>query len=262
LRRVRRHGKKDNAGSGMEWMTTYGDMVTLLLTFFILIYSMSVIDVVKFKAFITSFQGSGVLNWNTAPLNQTDPPDTRQPDNQSPRPDQTQVPPDIPADVNPLLEVFYTVQALLEETGLQEEVEVRYEDRGIALEIKDRVLFDSGKADLKQDALAILDVLAGFLDRLPYQISVEGHTDNRRIHTQEFPSNWELSAARAVRVVRYFTEVRRLDPVKFAAVGFSQYQPIVPNDTAENMAQNRRVVIMIIARDPYASEVLLSERGK
>ncbi|MEW6661731.1 MAG: OmpA family protein [Bacillota bacterium] len=249
MRKRRRSGKEMGV---LDWMTTYSDMVTLLLTFFILLYSFSVLDVVKFKAFVTSFQGSGVLNWSTSPLEETDPRDSQQPNEVSATPSQQDsLSLDHVNEINPLLEAYFTVQAFLQESGLENLVEVRYEDRGIALDIKERVLFDSGKADLRPEAKRLLDTLSVLLAKLPYQISVEGHTDNRRINTQEFPSNWELSVGRAVKVVRYLVEQQGLDPRKFAAVGYGEYQPVVPNTSLDNMALNRRVVIMIIARNPF-----------
>jgi chemotaxis protein MotB len=238
-----------------EWIVTYSDLVTLLLTFFILLYSFSVIDIVKFRAFITSFQGSGVLDWSSSPLQERSPQDTHQPTEVTATPSQQEIPVldqiSQVNQVNPLLEVYHTVQAFLQESGLEDLVGVRYEDRGIALDIRDRVLFDTGKADLRPEARQLLDKLSELLKKLPFQISVEGHTDNRPINTLEFPSNWELSAERAVRVVRYLVEQKGLDPRQFAAVGYGEHKPVAPNTSLENMALNRRVVIMIIARDPF-----------
>lgn len=250
----RRRREKNNHDGSQDWLVTYSDMVTLVLTFFILLYSFSVIDVIKFKQFITSFQGSGILNWGASPLEEMQPESTHQPTEDSPSSSRELIQ-EINQE-NPLIEVFYTVQTYLQESGMEQLVEVRYEDRGIALDIKERVLFDSGKADLKPEARRLLESLAGLLVKLPYQISVEGHTDNRPISTPEFPTNWELSTRRAVRVVRFFTEVLGLDPKKFAAAGYGEFQPVAPNDTPANQALNRRVVIMIIARDPYGNEVL------
>jgi len=255
---LRRRRQQERGGGVDEWIVTYSDLVTLLLTFFILLYSFSVIDIVKFRAFITSFQGSGVLDWSSSPLQERSPQDTQQPTEVTATPSEQEIPElEQVNQVNPLVEVYLAVQDFLQESGLDNLVEVRYEDRGIALDIKDRVLFDSGKADLRPEARQLLNKLSELLKRLPYQISVEGHTDNRPINTQEFPSNWELSAARAVRVVRYLVEHQGLDPRHFAAVGYGEHKPVVPNDSLENMALNRRVVIMIIARNPFADELNL-----
>ncbi|GAW92926.1 OmpA family protein [Calderihabitans maritimus] len=235
------------------WMVTYSDLMTLLLVFFVLIYSFSVLDVQKFKAFIASFPGVGVLDKGTAPL------DWEQKFAEGNTPGVEENLPRPESRLDPLVGVYALIQQYLQEKGLEEDVLATYEDRGIALDIKERILFDSGKADLKPEAKEFLDGLAGLLSKLPNQISVEGHTDNRPINTVEFPSNWELSAARASRVVRYFTEKHNLDPRKFVVVGFGEYHPVAPNDTPENQAQNRRVVIVINAKNIYETGVYLNE---
>lgn len=221
-------------------MTTYSDMVTLLLVFFVLLFSFSVINVVKFQRFLASFQGIGILERGTDILQETEP---------TPNPyaeaEPNFIDPAALAQAREIMETYQSVQNFLAQNGLEDMVEVRYEEGGVALDIKERILFDSGKADLKPEAMVVLDKLATFLDKLPNSIRVEGHTDNRPINTPEFPSNWELSAARAIRVIRYFIEKHGLEPARFTAVGHGEYRPLVPNDSPENMAQNRRVVILL-----------------
>jgi len=148
-----------------------------------------------------------------------------------------------------LKEIYNMTVSYLREHGLSDQVEVGYRQRGIALEIKERILFDSGKAVLKPEARQLLDRLSGLFKKLPNQISVEGHTDNRPIQTAQYPTNWELSVDRAAKVVRYLTEERGLDPRKFVAVGFGEYQPVLPNTSPENQAQNRRVVLVITTQN-------------
>ncbi|MBC7347738.1 MAG: OmpA family protein, partial [Clostridia bacterium] len=174
-----------------EWLLTYSDFITLVLTFFVLLYSFSNLDVQKFRVFLASFQGVGILNQGPAPL---EPEEAQQETQQLPL-----------YQPNPSLleaarqwqqaveQIYKTVQAYLEEYGLEDKVDLRYTDRGVALDIKERILFDTGKADLKPEARALLDRLAQLFAKLPYQIAVEGHTDSRPIHTVEFPTNWELS---------------------------------------------------------------------
>ncbi|MGB9885492.1 MAG: flagellar motor protein MotB [Moorellales bacterium] len=242
----RRRQEEENAGPG-EWILTYSDFITLVLTFFILLYSFSNLDVQKFRVFIASFQGVGIMNQGPQPL-----------ENQRIQIEQEQIPMFQPnpsileaaqREQQKVQEIFAQVKAYLEQNGLEDKVELRYTDRGVALDVKERILFDTGKADLKPEARTVLDRLAGLFGRLPYQIQVEGHTDIRPIHTVEFPTNWELSTARSARVVRYFTEVHGLDPRKFAAVGYGEFRPLVPNDSEENMALNRRVVMVILVAE-------------
>lgn len=255
---LRKREKKGEMGAG-EWLLTYSDMITLVLVFFVLLYSFSNLDVQKFRAFVTSFQGVGVLSFGPSAMQELAPQRGTQIETKGPEIG--------PEEMQQLLEaerilqvkatqVYEEVQSFLKEMGLEKEVGVRLEERGVALDIKERVLFDTGKADLKPEAINVLNKLTTLFTRLPYNITIEGHTDSRPINTLEFPSNWELSSARAARVVRYFTEQRGLDPKRFAAVGFGEFRPVAPNTSAENMAQNRRVVMAIHVKDIYASEVL------
>jgi chemotaxis protein MotB len=115
-------------------------------------------------------------------------------------------------------------------------------------------LFDSGKADLKSEAIRLLDKIAPVLKQSQRPIRVEGHTDNVPIHTKEFPSNWELSTARAVNVLRYLVEKHEIPPQIISAAGYGEYHPIVPNDTAQNRSRNRRVEIIILSSSSMAQE--------
>jgi len=225
-----------------EWLLTYSDLVTLVLVFFVLLYSFSQIDVSKFRQFILSFQGSGILDGGRAPLEQV------MPESTSSEAFEDEAALGEGAQSN-LKEIYNMTVSYLREHGLSDQVEVGYRQRGIALEIKERILFDSGKAVLKPEARQLLDRLSGLFKKLPNQISVEGHTDNRPIQTAQYPTNWELSVDRAAKVVRYLTEERGLDPRKFVAVGFGEYQPVLPNTSPENQAQNRRVVLVITTQN-------------
>jgi len=239
---MRRRRIRKEIGSN-DWLLTYSDLMTLVLVFFVLLYSFSQIDVIKFRQFITSFQGQGILNTGTAPLEEV------QPENTSKSQLEEQIAEEINAQRESLKEIYEMTVQYLEKHGLSDQVEVRYRQRGIALDIKERILFDSGKAILKPEARELLDRLSGLFAKLPNQVSVEGHTDNRPIHTIQYPTNWELSVDRAVKVVRYLTEERGLDPHKFVAVGFGEYQPVLPNTSPENQAQNRRVVLVITTQN-------------
>ncbi|WP_258359717.1 OmpA family protein [Moorella sulfitireducens] len=222
------------------WMVTYSDLMTLLLVFFVLLFSFSVLSQQKFQQFIASYQGIGILDGGVSPVVETEP-----------------APFEFPQDIDTpeaaaalarareLMETYQAVKNFLAESGLEAMVEVRYEEQGIALDIKERILFDSGKADLKPEAVRLLDKLAELLVRLPNEVRVEGYTDNRPIRTIQFPSNWELSTARAARVVRYFIEEHHLQPERFVAIGYGEYRPLYPNDTPEHMAENRRVVLLL-----------------
>jgi len=119
--------------------------------------------------------------------------------------------------------------------------------RGLVVTLLDRILFDSGKADLKESAKGTLDSLAGVLrEKLSdHVLFVEGHTDNVPIRLSGWRSNWELSTARATEVIHYFISGNGMNPERLAAVGYSEHQPVATNETGEGRAQNRRVEVIV-----------------
>jgi chemotaxis protein MotB len=138
------------------------------------------------------------------------------------------------------------------EASLQGEVQsgnlfVSMEDRGVVVTVLDRVLFAPGRAELKTGSIETLDKVAEVLqgEAQGHVIYIEGHTDNVPIRASTWKSNWELSTARATEVIHYFTEYKGIDPVRLAATGYGEYQPVVSNETPEGRMKNRRVEIVI-----------------
>jgi chemotaxis protein MotB len=126
------------------------------------------------------------------------------------------------------------------------EIQVTETHQGIRLSFEDQILFDYGKADINPAGYRLLDQVAKAIKKLRNPVRVEGHTDNIPIRTARFPSNWELSVARAVNVVKYFTVVHLIDPHRLSAVGYGQSRPVVANDTPAHRMKNRRVEILLI----------------
>ena len=231
MRKGRRKIEPPSGGSP-EWMTTYGDMVTLLLAFFVLLYSYSVIDVQKFRQIVSSIQISflgeqGIMEQSIDPS----------------RGEMIEL--SVDHKFEDVLVTYLTVKEYLKDEGLEDQVKIRIEERGVVLEIQDRLLFDSGEAEIKKEAATMLGKVAGILQSVPNQIIVEGHTDNVPIRTAKYPSNWELSVARAVRVVRYLSERHEIPAKRFLATGYGEYQPVAANNSPQGRAQNRRVNIVI-----------------
>ena len=238
----RRNNKKKESGSSGSpaWMATFSDLMTLLLTFFILLYSMSSIDVVKFKNISDSLQAvlSG-LGEASVTENQSDS-------------ESTSVAEEVSENVDPvtvdeeILEMYEKVMEHVEEEKLDAIVTVNLNKRGVFVEIKDAILFESGSSEIKESGLIVLNQLEGLINEFENNIVIEGHTDNVPIRRVPFPSNWELSTSRAVSVVRYLSEVEKVDPTRLSAIGYGEYKPIAANDTSENREINRRVNILII----------------
>ena len=224
-----------------RWMVTYSDMVTQLLAFFVLLFSISVIDVQRFQSLMSAFRAStGILDMGRSFDQSTfvgSPPVAVAP---------TPVPAASRLTVQ-LEGVMRQLQAELEAGRLSGSVELVPEERGLVVRLAERVLFDLGKADLRPESRRVLDALAGVLAKIPNPVRVEGHTDDLPIHNERFPSNWELSTARATTVVRYFVERHRLDPRRFSAAGYGEFHPLVPNTSAANRQKNRRVEVVILA---------------
>lgn len=241
----RRRGNRNNeqAPGAPAWMSTYGDLITQILIFFVLLFSFSNVDRGKFNAAMLSLQGSlGIIEGGMT-LKEGDFIEAGDVGSFL-----------ISAEEQKELEALETkVQEIIDENNLRG-MQVNLDERGLLIRFIEGVLFDSGKASIKNDAKAILDKLAPLLIESHRQIRIEGHTDNLPINTHEFPSNWELSTARAVNVVKYMIEKHNFSPYILSAAGYSEYRPVAPNDSAKNRALNRRVDIIILKSTSEAEE--------
>lgn len=227
---ARKKKKPDDINTN-AWMDTYADTITLLLTFFILLYSFSSTDNEKLKLIAAALKGeiTGI------PMKLEDTPDISNEDIEQGI-----------GEKSPYEVLVDQVQDIIDKNGLTDSVKIREEDAGVVLQLSESILFDLGKADLKPESTKILDIISGLIPSITNEIMVQGHTDNVPISSARYNSNWELSTARAVSVVKYFIEVKGLDPTRFSATGYGEYQPLLDNTTPENRAINRRVDILIV----------------
>lgn len=227
-----------------EWMTTYGDMVTLLMCFFVLLFAFSSIDAQKFEAVMQSFQGSaGILSGGKS-LSEAPMVFDAMPEDKTSRNEVV--------ELNKLEELKKKVEKYLEENDMQAQVSLELEAKGLIIRFKDNVLFDPGSATIKTDSTGIIDFLGSLLnseDLINEEVRVEGHTDNVPNYSVLYPSNWELSTGRATNVVRYFIEEVGLNPNRVSAAGYGEYRPIDTNDTASGRSANRRVDVVVIKRE-------------
>lgn len=245
----RRKNSDDGGLKGDEWLATYSDCVTLLLTFFVLLYSMSSVDQQKLKEISEAFKtvmagekGETLLEYDLyngqVPLIGGE------------------VTVDEPIDetVDTNQELYYRVKKYAEENGISTVMDISLTERGIQIQLRDYILFESGTAQLKPESTVVLDKVSGLLHSIDNKILVEGHTDDVPINTSIYPSNWELSTARAVNVVKYFIEKNNLEPIRLSASGYGEYHPIVENTSNENRAKNRRVNILITTSETIMEE--------
>jgi chemotaxis protein MotB len=209
------------------WMTTFSDMMTLLMVFFVLIVSMSEIKIERFEEALTYFQGGrGVLTQQSIMNNTLN----------------TQETPNINRR---RAEQFEELNEYLREKGLQDKVQVSLRPDGVHTVITDSVMFNTGEARIIEPARTVLQLLAGVIGAEVKAVAVEGHTDSRPIKTIRYPTNWELSAARAASVVRFLQQNEDvLDPERYVALGYGEHRPVATNTTPAGRAQNRRVEIL------------------
>lgn len=230
--------------SGNSWIVTFADMMMLILVFFILLYTLADYDDKAFRARISDVnvidgEGEQISVIDYASRSGRDPEPLKAVEDMlglNPSPDVIQ-------NLNP--KVYSDLESMVSYTDLSESVVLEQVGNQINLSVDGRFLFASGKASLKDGATVILSNLTQIFRENPdYSIAIRGHTDDLSIETERFPSNWELSAIRATTVLRFFIQ-QGLDPERMSATGYADFIPIVPNDTPENRATNRRVEFVL-----------------
>lgn len=248
--------KKHEEHVDESWLIPYADILTLLLALFIVLFAASDVDAKKFKAISESFNvelqgGTGLLDQSAPVELDTD----TSPFAIIPEEGMTEeMLEDLEAvrDRKELGEFQEKIELYIDEKGLSPKLQTELTDKGLMLTINEGVLYQSGSADIDEQAQTIASELSELLvSDPPRMIYIEGHTDNVPAVGGEFESNWELSSARAINFMKILLENGDLDPRKFSATGYSEYQPIAGNDTKEGRAQNRRVEVLI---SPYESQ--------
>lgn len=253
------------------WVIPYADMLTLLMALFLVLFAVGRTDIEKFKKLAEGFRqefGNGgsaeIVSVGTGSSGDTpleggdgvlDNPEIVPSDAAIEEAIQMAEQAAAETAVEQLDEVREEIQVIAGEQGVGDKVAFRFEGRGLVLTIlNDSVLFEPGKATLQVEGLHVLDVVVASLQRLPNDIAIEGHTDSRPISTPQYPSNWELSTARATSVLRYML-LQGFDPTRISASGYGDTRPVAGNDTPEGQAANRRVEIVIVSDIPLDAAV-------
>jgi len=241
------------------WAIPYGDLVTLLFALFTVMYAMSSVNEGKFRvlsdAMIAAFNGAPKSmqpvnigekeagKGGDKPLVGITPTALIKVKGWHETPGSAPVPrAEIPGS---LIRMERQVQEAMRALIDAKLITVRRESMWLEIEINTDILFPSGAGEFSPAAEPVLDKLAEVLKPFPNPIRVEGHTDDRPIHTGAFPSNWELSAARAASVVHQFTK-QGIDPLRLEIVGFGEFRPRQPNDSSDGRNANRRVAILVL----------------
>ncbi|MBA2173310.1 flagellar motor protein MotB [Halobacillus locisalis] len=248
--------KKKTDKGAPKWMTTYADMVTLILVFFVLLFSMSQINLVKFEAIAESFRNRMIFDFYPSQVESEYPTESTKVQENGEMNNEFEEPTDTPDNIAEeeatkamadLEELKKEVDQYLENNQLNDIISANQTERGVVLVLEEQLLFETSEAQILDGAKPFLSKVGTLLMNIPNFIKVEGHTDNRQISTFRYPSNWELSGARASSVIRYLTNsTEGLAPSRFTAVAYGDTRPVAPNDSPENWGKNRRVEIVIL----------------
>jgi chemotaxis protein MotB len=244
----RRHKAHEGGHENAErWLLTYADLITLLMVFFVVLYSMSQADSTKFKrisaalqqAFnVDVLQGQAAASIEDGSSKPTQPVDDLISDTQVPQ----------------VARLKDKIESVLQGSTQTPDVTVGVDKEGVVIRLSGSYLFDSGRAELKPNSLAVLDAVATELRLAENDIRVDGHTDSTPlVDSPRYPTNWELSAARALAVTRYLSETDGVRSGRLMAAGYGEFRPLVLNDTREHRALNRRVEIHLLSSVPSAT---------
>ena len=231
---MRWRSKKESAAEGgpsMErWLLTYADMITLLMVFFVMMYTISTVNADKFRALaenlsmvLTGSPPAGIMEEGT-----------------------NSTVPELTGEAKHLADLQQALNEFIAREELGEQITVNLEERGLVVRFQTTVLFARGSADLTPEARRIIDRVGDRLNDLPNYIRVEGHTCDLPINTPQYPSNWELSTARATNVLQELISSCNISPERLSAIGYGEYRPRVPNINESSRQMNRRIDIVIL----------------
>ncbi len=254
-----------------RWLVSYADFITLLFAFFVVMYAISSVNEGKYRVLsetlnqafseptrslepiqvgdITRSGNAVIGDKNGMSITETPVPRINREAQETAQPDELRsTAPELfdQAAADELFDVAEEIRFALKPFVDDNLVDVRHNPYWVEVDMKSSMLFPSGSARLSAEALRALRSVVGILQPVPNPIHVEGYTDNVPIRTPLFPSNWELSAARAASVVHFFSR-QGIRPDRLAAIGYGEYRPVAANDTEEGRHQNRRVALIIMA---------------
>ncbi len=240
MRRRRKYLDQRQSDNHERWLVSYADFITLLFAFFVVMYALSTVSEGKYRVLSDSLVnafGSKVVE--------------RLPSAAQPLPPRRIITPAATQgrQREQMRGIAQDILKVLDALVRDGQVKVTQSNRGIAVEINASVLFASGQAQLRAESGRALQQVARVLATTEQGIQVEGYTDNAPISTGQFPSNWELSAARASSVARLFIDNGVAEP-RLSVIGYGPNRPVTSNDTPEGRARNRRVTVMILAETP------------
>lgn len=230
--------RKEKPENSERWLLTYSDLITLLMVFFVVLYSASNINQKKYEKLASSMNtaftgGTGISDSGAGGANEGSS-------------DEGELKPLVQSEEEKLQGIEGQVDEMIKEMGLEGSVSTSIEERGLVISFNDSIFFESAKADIMEDMKLKLVSLSTVLNKIDNYIRVEGHTDNVPIRNEYFSSNWQLSSTRASNVVEYLINNGGISPDRLSAVGYGEYRPVADNSTDQGRSKNRRVDILIL----------------
>ncbi len=245
-----------------RWLVSYADFITLMFAFFVTMYAISRVDERKLGSVVESLQRAlgSTISWQG---NKNQDPGVFE-NNEKPF-DVAILP--LAVDKGQGREDFEALAAEIKKNMGEEQnnnggksgadlTQLKFiiDKRGLILRFSERFFFDSGDASIRPDVTPMLHIIGESLEKIPNHIRIEGHTDSVPIRTARFPSNWELSTARATSIVHYLLTHHQFEPTRLSAAGYGEFRPISSNNSSEGRSQNRRVDIVILSGKERESE--------
>ncbi len=264
MAKKKKHGPPHEEEAGEAWLLPYSDLMTLLLALFLCLFCMSKVDGGKAQAMGAAFgkafgigmggggllPGLGLMTYPQGGGGGDGEGDGADDGNRA-----------YLAENETLEHVKETMDQYIMTNHLKNELKTTLTEEGLMIRIKETALFPSGSAELVDESQLVVPVVAGLLAAIPERVIISGHTDNLPIATAQYPSNWELSSARAMTFMKaLFMSNATLNPARFSAIGYSEYRPVASNDTEEGRARNRRVEIMIARSFKMAEGTLVAKQ--
>jgi chemotaxis protein MotB len=247
---MRRRGHAEEAANHERWLLSYSDFITLLFAFFVVLYATTYKDNQAIKklsrAIQKGFQTMGAFSGDEPGKGTGTTGSLSEPDQAQVQNDPKKVEAEMAGSAADMQQLRKELEAAIGAELANHEVVLQVTPEGFVISLKELGFFNSGEATLLPGAAAKLQRIAKVLSRPSIEIRVEGHTDDQPIHNDQFNSNWELSAARAMNVLLLMVNQASFDPSKISAAGFGQYRPTADNSTAEGRRMNRRVDLVVV----------------
>ncbi|WP_274363973.1 flagellar motor protein MotB [Paenibacillus thermotolerans] len=233
------------------WLIPYSDLLTLLLALFIVLFASSQIDQKKFeeikKSFVAALSGGKSFFDNNSPVPSRTNVGIDSKAKEDKDKEQSQEDKQRTKETEELLELKKKIDRFIEDTGLTTQLQTHLDNEQLRITISDNALFASGSAQLKPESRKTAATISKLLEQYKnYEVVVAGHTDNVPINTAQFPSNFHLSAERALNLLAVILENKNVGPERFSSVGYGEYKPVASNKTEEGRAKNRRVEVSIV----------------